>query len=351
MTAWSRAARARGERIAFVPTMGALHEGHVTLLREARSRGDKVALSIFVNPTQFGPNEDLARYPRDLEGDLRKAAGAGTDVAFVPEAADMYPPGFQTVIEVRELARGLDGVFRPGHFAGVATVVAKLFNIVAPDVAVFGEKDFQQLAIVRRMVADLAMPIDVVGIPTVREPDGLAMSSRNAYLSPAERARALSLSRALFAARDRAAAGERDAAALLANARAALDIDRLDYLELCDADTLAPIADGRPPRRPPRRRLHRPHPPHRQRSTGGSELLPVIQRVISAASAARWGILPYAERACSAISSARAGCAPSSHSARARANRVSATSSGFGSFFSRIASARSRVRVASAGRC
>ena len=154
----------------------------------------------------------------------------------------MYPPGFQTVIEVRELARGLDGVFRPGHFAGVATVVAKLFTIVAPDLAIFGEKDFQQLAIVRRIVADLAMPIEVVGIPTVREPDGLAMSSRNAYLSAAERTRALSLSRALFAARDRAAAGVRDTAALLSNARAALDIDRLDYLELCDADTLAPIA-------------------------------------------------------------------------------------------------------------
>ena len=242
MSAWSRAARARGERIAFVPTMGALHEGHVTLLREARRRGDKLALSIFVNPTQFGPNEDLARYPRDLPGDLAKAASAGTDVAFVPEAPDMYPPGHQTVVEVRELARGLDGVFRPGHFAGVATVVAKLFNIVAPDVALFGEKDFQQLAIVRRMVADLSMPIEIAGVPTVREPDGLAMSSRNAYLSPVERARALSLSRALFAARDRAAAGERDAAALLEPARAALDVDRLDYLELCDAATLAPLS-------------------------------------------------------------------------------------------------------------
>ena len=212
MTAWSRAAHARGERIAFVPTMGALHAGHVALLAEGRRRADKLALSIFVNPTQFGPNEDLARYPRDLPGDLAKAAGAGTDVAFVPEASDIYPAGFQTTIEVRELARGLDGVFRPGHFAGVATVVAKLFNIVAPDLAIFGEKDFQQLAIVRRLVADLAMGIEIVGLPTVREPDGLAMSSRNAYLSPAERTRALSLSRALFAARDRAAAGERDAA-------------------------------------------------------------------------------------------------------------------------------------------
>jgi pantoate--beta-alanine ligase len=242
MTAWSRAAHARGERIAFVPTMGALHAGHVALLEEGRRRGDQLVLSIFVNPTQFGPNEDLARYPRDLPGDLSRAASAGTDVAFVPEPVDIYPPGFQTTIEVRELARGLDGAFRPGHFAGVATVVAKLFHIVQPDLAIFGQKDFQQLAIVRRLVVDLAMGIEIVGLPTVREPDGLAMSSRNAYLSPPERERALSLSRALFAARDRAAAGERDARALVEGARAALDVDRLDYLELCDAVTLAPLA-------------------------------------------------------------------------------------------------------------
>ena len=241
MTAWSRAARSRGERIAFVPTMGALHAGHVALLEAGRRRGDRLVLSIFVNPTQFGPNEDLARYPRDLPGDLAKAAGAGTDVAFVPEAPEIYPAGFQTTIEVRELARGLDGLFRPGHFAGVATVVAKLFNIVQPDLAVFGQKDFQQLAVVRRLVADLAMGIEIVGLPTVREPDGLAMSSRNAYLSQTERARALSLSRALFAARDRAAAGEREARALVEGARAALDVDRLDYLELCDAATLATL--------------------------------------------------------------------------------------------------------------
>ncbi len=241
MTAWSRAAHASGERIAFVPTMGALHAGHVVLLGEGRRRAERLVLSIFVNPTQFGPNEDLARYPRDLPGDLAKAAGAGTDVAFVPDAGDIYPAGFQTTVAVGELSRGLDGPLRPGHFAGVATVVAKLFNIVRPDLAIFGEKDFQQLAIVRRMVADLAMGIEIVGVPTVREPDGLAMSSRNAYLSPAERARATSLCRALFAARDRVAAGEGDARALLETARAALDVDRLDYLELCDAETLAPV--------------------------------------------------------------------------------------------------------------
>jgi pantoate--beta-alanine ligase len=241
MAAWSRAARARGERVAFVPTMGALHAGHLALLQEGRRRGQRVALSIFVNPTQFGPREDLARYPRDLPGDLGKAASAGTDVAFVPEVGDIYPAGFQTSVEVVELSRGLDGPFRPGHFAGVATVVAKLFNIVRPSLAIFGEKDFQQLAIVRRMAADLAMGVEIVGIATVREADGLAMSSRNAYLSAVERERAISISRALFAARDQAAAGERDAATLRATARRALEVDRLDYLELCGAETLAPV--------------------------------------------------------------------------------------------------------------
>jgi pantoate--beta-alanine ligase len=243
MTAWSLATRARGERIAFVPTMGALHEGHVTLLREARKHGQRIALSIFVNPTQFGPNEDLARYPRDLAGDLAKAAGAGTDVAYVPEVRDVYPAGFQTTVEVGELARGLCGPFRPGHFAGVATVVCKLFNVVRPDVALFGEKDYQQLAIVRRMVTDLDMGIEIVGVPTVREADGLAMSSRNAYLSPAERARALSLSRALFAARDAVAAGARDGTAVVTRARAALDVDRIDYVELVDAESLRTVTE------------------------------------------------------------------------------------------------------------
>jgi pantoate--beta-alanine ligase len=241
MTAWSRAAGQEDDRVVFVPTMGALHDGHLTLLREARRYGELVVLSIFVNPTQFGPNEDLSRYPRDLEGDLAKAAEAGADVAYVPDATAVYPPGFQTFVEVRELEKGLCGPFRPGHFIGVATVVCKLFNVVRPDTALFGEKDYQQLAVIRRMVTDLDMGIEIVGVPTVREVDGLARSSRNAYLSPADRARAVSLSRALFGARDRAAAGERDGAALLALARAALDVDRLDYLELVDADTLAPV--------------------------------------------------------------------------------------------------------------
>jgi pantoate--beta-alanine ligase len=243
MSAWSEAARARGQRIAFVPTMGALHTGHVSLLAAARSHGDLVVLSIFVNPTQFGPKEDLARYPRDLEGDLAKAGSVDTEVAFVPEAKDMYPDGFQTYVDVREVSQGLCGGSRPGHFTGVATVVCKLFGIVRPHVALFGEKDFQQLAVIRRMVADLDLPVEIVGQPTVREPDGLAMSSRNAYLSASDRARATSIYKGLDAARARAAAGERSAASLLAEARSLIDkgVDRIDYLEIRDAQTLHPI--------------------------------------------------------------------------------------------------------------
>jgi pantoate--beta-alanine ligase len=245
MVAFSEAARARGERIAFVPTMGYLHAGHVALLEEGRRRGDRLVLSIFVNPTQFAPTEDLARYPRDLEGDLDKAAGAGTDVAFVPGDAEIYPRGYQTFVQVRELEKGLCGAHRPGHFVGVATVVCKLFNIVRPHVAIFGEKDYQQLAVIRRMVADLDMPIDIVGRPTVREPDGLAMSSRNKYLSPEERQRALALSRGLRAARALFEGGERDSAKLVAAAQTQIApaVTRVDYVELRDADTLAPIAD------------------------------------------------------------------------------------------------------------
>lgn len=239
----SRQARARGETIVFVPTMGALHAGHVALLEEARRRGDRVVLSIFVNPTQFGPNEDLAKYPRTLPADLDKAAAAGVDIAFVPTAQGMYPPGAQTFVQVRELEKGLCGDKRPGHFVGVATIVLKLFNIVRPDVAIFGEKDFQQLAVIRRMTLDLNLGIEIVGLPTVREPDGLAMSSRNAYLSPPERTRALALSRGLSAARAAAGQGEKQAAALLAKARAEIApaVDTIDYLELRDAASLAPV--------------------------------------------------------------------------------------------------------------
>lgn len=243
MTAWSDAVRARGERIAFVPTMGYLHQGHVALMEEARRRGDRMVVSIFVNPLQFGPQEDLARYPRDLGGDLAKASRAGADAAFVPEPSSMYRPGFQTTVQVKELEQGLCGERRPGHFVGVATVVCKLFNLVRPHVAVFGEKDFQQLAVIRRMVIDLNMGIDVVGLPTVREDDGLAMSSRNTYLDPPQRQRAVALSRGLREALRLWQAGERDGAALLAAARAVIEpaVDRVDYLELRDSDLLQPL--------------------------------------------------------------------------------------------------------------
>jgi len=244
MRARADAWRAAGKRIAFVPTMGYLHQGHVSLLDEGRKRGDVLVLSIFVNPTQFGPKEDLSRYPRDLEGDLAKAERAGVDVAYVPDAASMYPDGYQTFVEVEELQKGLCGASRPGHFRGVATVVLKLFHAVQPHVALFGRKDYQQLRVLSRMAHDLDLGVEVVGMPIVREPDGLAMSSRNAYLSPDERLRALALSRALLAARETFEQGERDAARLVDCARATLHLTpvvRLDYLELRDAESLAEL--------------------------------------------------------------------------------------------------------------
>jgi pantoate--beta-alanine ligase len=245
MSRWAEAVRARGRRIAFVPTMGALHAGHVALLSAARGHGDVVALSIFVNPIQFSAGEDLARYPRDLAGDLGQARAAGATVAFVPEAREMYPPGYQTFVEVREVSAGLCGESRPGHFVGVASVVCKLLNIVRPHAAVFGEKDFQQLVVIRRMVADLNLPVEVVSRPTVREPDGLAMSSRNVYLAPADRARATCLYQGLCAIREVLAKGERRVAALLPEARAIIEpgVDRIDYLEIRDAENLRPVAE------------------------------------------------------------------------------------------------------------
>ncbi len=236
--------RRDGRRIAVVPTMGALHEGHLTLLRAARARADIVILTIFVNPTQFGPKEDLAKYPRDEAGDLAKARTCGIDLAFCPDASAMYPAGAQTFIEVRELQQPLCGASRPGHFAGVATIVAKLFHITKPHLAVFGEKDYQQLAILRRMTRDLDFDIEIVGVPIVREPDGLALSSRNAYLTAEQRQAALSLSKGLAAAEAAFKAGERDAATLVATAQAQLDAEplaRIDYLELRDADELSTL--------------------------------------------------------------------------------------------------------------
>jgi len=233
----------QGKTVAFVPTMGYLHEGHASLLREGRKRGDILVLSIFVNPIQFGRNEDLDRYPRDRERDCRTAEACGVDIVFTPGSTAMYPPGFQTGVTVRELSLPLCGASRPGHFDGVATVVAKLFSIVQADVALFGRKDYQQLAVIRRMAADLNLPVHVLGMPIFREADGLAMSSRNSYLSPAERQGALCLYRALVRARERYAAGERSAAALKDEALAAIaqePLATLDYLELCDGATLEP---------------------------------------------------------------------------------------------------------------
>jgi len=235
--------RRDGRRIAVVPTMGALHEGHLTLLKAARAKADVVILTIFVNPTQFGPNEDLSRYPRDEAGDLAKAR-PWIDLAFCPDAAAMYPAGAQTVIEVRELQQPLCGASRPGHFAGVATVVAKLFHATVPHLAVFGEKDYQQLAIIRRMVRDLDFGIEIASVPIVREADGLALSSRNAYLTAEQRAAALSLSKGLAAAETLAKSGERSAARLLDAARAPIEAEalaRIDYVELRDAEELTPV--------------------------------------------------------------------------------------------------------------
>jgi pantoate--beta-alanine ligase len=236
--------RRDGRRLCVVPTMGYLHAGHVSLLEAGRARADVLVMTLFVNPTQFGPNEDLSRYPRDEEGDLAKAREAGVDLVFAPAAEVMYPPGYQTTVEVRELSAPLCGRSRPGHFAGVASVVTKLFHLTLPHVAVFGQKDFQQLALIRRMVRDLDFGIEVVGMPIVREPDGLAMSSRNAYLSPDERAQATCLSGGLRAAAELHRSGERRAPALLAAARAPIEaapLARIDYVELRDAETLADV--------------------------------------------------------------------------------------------------------------
>jgi pantoate--beta-alanine ligase len=230
--------------VAFVPTMGFLHEGHLSLLREGRRRADggSLVLSIFVNPTQFGPREDLDRYPRDEAGDLAKAEGCGTDVAFCPLARSvMYPYATHTWVDVEGLDRHLCGAARPGHFRGVCTVVAKLWGLVRPDVALFGEKDFQQLAILRRMHAELGLVGEVVGMPIVREADGLAMSSRNVNLKGAARQEALAIPRYLAGVRARFAGGERNAAALLGDAAGELAPGRVDYASLVDAEELQPV--------------------------------------------------------------------------------------------------------------
>ncbi len=241
------AARDRGARIALVPTMGYLHAGHASLLGAARQRagpGGLALATIFVNPTQFAPSEDLSRYPRDLAGDLETCGRAGIDWVLAPERPEqVFAPGHQTWVEVTRVSQGLCGASRPGHFRGVATVVAKLLNLSRPHAALFGEKDWQQLQVVRALVRDLDLAVEVVGMPIVREPDGLALSSRNAYLSPGERERARCLSQALFDAQRRAAAGEREAAALAGAARARIESagGRVDYVEIVDPETLAPV--------------------------------------------------------------------------------------------------------------
>jgi pantoate--beta-alanine ligase len=233
---WLRA----GETVALVPTMGALHEGHLALVRAAAAEARRVVVSIFVNPTQFGPAEDFGRYPRDLAGDLALLAPLSVDAIYAPTAADMYPAGFQTTVELARLPHHLCGLTRTNHFGGVALVVAKLFAAVQPDAAVFGLKDYQQVRVIERMTADLDLGVRIVRHPTVREPDGLALSSRNRYLSPTDRAVAPALNRVLRSLAERIAAGEADGAALAATGRAALAAAGFDveYLNVCDPDTL-----------------------------------------------------------------------------------------------------------------
>jgi pantoate--beta-alanine ligase len=233
----------RGEpagSVGLVPTMGFLHAGHLSLVERARSENDRVAVSLFVNPTQFGPSEDLARYPRDIERDTRLLEAAGCDLLFAPAVEEMYPAGFEAAIDVGSVAAPLEGARRPGHLRGVATVVMKLFGIIQPDRAYFGQKDAQQLAVIRKMVRDLDVPVEVRGCPTLREPDGLAMSSRNVYLGPEDRRAAPALHRALAAGRDRWAAGERDAEALRQAMRSVLEVEpriKVDYVSVADPGT------------------------------------------------------------------------------------------------------------------
>lgn len=237
--------RSEGRIIGFVPTMGFLHEGHLSLMRTARKRSDFVVVSIFVNPLQFAQGEDLSTYPRDFIRDETLCAGEGVDLIFYPNADEIYPSGFSTVVSVKGLDRPLCGRSRPGHFDGVATVVAKLFNIVEPDIAVFGKKDFQQLAIIRHMVADLNFPIEIIGVSTIRERDGLAMSSRNAYLNPSEREVAPALYRTLLFAKDRIENGNaQDSEALIKVMLSKIEASGpfcVDYIEIVDPETLETV--------------------------------------------------------------------------------------------------------------
>jgi len=239
-----RKARSSGHSIGLVPTMGYLHEGHLELMRRAKKQCDKVIVSIFVNPTQFGPGEDLERYPRDLDRDVRMSEEVGVDVIFNPPADEIYPAGYCTYVDVERITEKLCGLSRPGHFRGVATVVAKLFNIVKPDFAYFGQKDAQQALVIKRMVTDLNMDLEVVTVPTVREPDGVAMSSRNVYLEPDQRRAALVLSRSLHMAEEAVRAGERDAAKIRQLVIDMIELEPLanvDYVEIYSHPDLEPV--------------------------------------------------------------------------------------------------------------
>ncbi|MEW6375562.1 MAG: pantoate--beta-alanine ligase [Thermodesulfobacteriota bacterium] len=242
-------ARRAGKTLAFVPTMGFFHDGHLSLMREGRRRGDLLIVSLFVNPTQFGPNEDFKNYPRDFERDRKMAEEVGVDILFAPEAIEMYPPNHQTIVRVEKVTQNLCGKSRPTHFQGVTTVVMMLFEIVMPHVAIFGEKDYQQLVTIQRMVRDFHMSVEVLGMPTVREEDGLAMSSRNTYLLPEERKAALSLYRSLQEAKGLLQKGERKADRILHEVKGILRSEplvRIDYVQICDAYTLqdVDIIDG-----------------------------------------------------------------------------------------------------------
>lgn len=245
MRAWSYARRAEGNWIGFVPTMGALHEGHASLMRASVEQNDASVLSIFVNPTQFAPHEDYNRYPRTFEADCELAERIGIDAVYAPRVERMYPPNYATYVEVERLTQGLCGRSRPTHFRGVTTVVTKLFHAVCPHRAYFGQKDAQQAAVIRRMTRDLDFGIEIVVLPIVREPDGLAMSSRNVYLSAEERARALCLSRGLSEARRLLESGERRVDAIVDAVRNAMSGVQIDYIELVDADEMQPVSEIR----------------------------------------------------------------------------------------------------------
>ncbi len=244
MQQFSDALRVKGKKIVLVPTMGYLHEGHLSLMKDGRKRGDCLVTSIYVNPTQFGPNEDLEKYPRNFQRDHELCERVGVDVIFYPPNSEMYPPHYQTYVTVEGVTNNLCGLSRPGHFRGVATVCAKLFNVVKPHAAIFGKKDYQQLVTIKRMVSDLNMDLEIIGLTTIRESDGLAMSSRNVYLKPEERESALSLSRALKLAKELFDQGERDTSRIISEVRQLIASQlhaKIDYVQICDTTTMQDV--------------------------------------------------------------------------------------------------------------